>query len=955
MSNNWPATAATRPPDLPDGMLTGVVLRPPALTWDGAQAAVAALRGVDVRAAEAMPGVVRVVHRGAFLGLVAVSPVHARDAAARLRPEWTPRDARARRGHAATRTVLRLGDDTAETSPSLAHTYQWPAPSPRDGSWVVAWWFGSGLKVWAPCETAGLLRAELAACLDLPPDAVEICQTSHAPVPGAFDAAADAALLSAEVGRPVRVTVDGGGADALLQTSLSAGVDATGRIRNYVAVTDHAPWPRPSIARLLSGSTNSSAVPGAESLPPYAFEGRQIQTPIDMPLQSVDTSAGVLNQAHVFAHESFMDESAFAGGACPVAFRLAHLQGDERATALVNSVARRAGWDGPLAAEPGMRRGRGFALASLADAASPQPRRALGAWVVEVAVAPDGDVQVTRVVAGHDDETSSGSAVGDPGAAFCLEDAARRWLARPDEFDTWPGRDRDALPAGAATPAAGQGAELATARQDALDTPLAWDAAAQAPAAAAVANAIFDATGVRLRSPWFQAPQARALLACGPGGPAPRRLATWLGAAGVIAAGAAVSLMPWRTAIAPVTPDLSVFSQAAVERGRLVAAAGDCRVCHTVPGGAENAGGLRLDTPFGTIVTTNITPDPQTGIGSWSFQAFERAMRQGIHQDGRHLYPAFPYTAYAKLTEGDMQSLYAYLMTREPVASRPPPTELAFPFNVRPLMAGWNTLFHQAGVYTPDPTQTLAWNRGAYLVQGAGHCGACHTPRNALGAEKQGPANFLAGGVADGWTAPALNGSSASPLAWTEDDFFQYLRVGHAPRHGAAAGPMAPVVSSLSALPDADIRAMAIYLASLAPVGVPEADPEQILALETRSDEIDLRLKGLLGTRIFHGACAACHEAGTGPTLLGSRPSLALNTNLHSDSPDNLLQVIVHGINQPAMGELGYMPGFGDSLSDTQIAAVASYMRARFAPDRPAWQELESAAARIRSLTPPAH
>ncbi|WP_350494909.1 cytochrome c [Neopusillimonas aromaticivorans] len=164
--------------------------------------------------------------------------------------------------------------------------------------------------------------------------------------------------------------------------------------------------------------------------------------------------------------------------------------------------------------------------------------------------------------------------------------------------------------------------------------------------------------------------------------------------------------------------DTSIYSAAAIERGRLVALAGDCMVCHTADDGTPNAGGRPLETPFGTVYSTNITPDRKTGIGSWSYAAFERAMREGIHQDGRHLYPVFPYTAFAKLSDADMQSLYAWLMTQDPVSYTPPETRLAFPYSARPLMAGWNALFHTNEVYQPDPTQTTLWNRGAYLVQG---------------------------------------------------------------------------------------------------------------------------------------------------------------------------------------------------------------------------------------------
>src|SRR5206468_3024507 len=276
--------------------------------------------------------------------------------------------------------------------------------------------------------------------------------------------------------------------------------------------------------------------------------------------------------------------------------------------------------------------------------------------------------------------------------------------------------------------------------------------------------------------------------------------------AAAIGVGAAV--LPWR-AIAPIArPDASVYSAATIARGQQLAALGDCAVCATSAKGLLNAGGKPLPTPFGTIYSTNITPDVETGIGAWSYPAFERAMREGIHRDGRHLYPAFPYTHFAKTTDADLQALYAYLMAQAPVRADNPKNHLAFPFNLRPLMAGWNALFHQQSVFEADTTKSAIWNRGAYLVEALGHCGACHSPRNALGAEKANA--YLAGGFAEGWEAPPLTSLSQAPIPWSEDELFTYLRKGESRFHGVAAGPMAPVVKNLTALPDSDIRAIAV-------------------------------------------------------------------------------------------------------------------------------------------------
>jgi nicotinate dehydrogenase subunit B len=367
-------------------------------------------------------------------------------------------------------------------------------------------------------------------------------------------------------------------------------------------------------------------------------------------------------------------------------------------------------------------------------------------------------------------------------------------------------------------------------------------------------------------------------------------------------------------------------------------------VCHTATGGVINAGGRPLETPFGTIHATNITPDIATGIGAWSYPAFERAMREGVSRDGRHLYPAFPYPHFAKASDADLQALYAYLMAQAPVRSEAPANTLAFPFNLRPLLAGWNALFHQAGALAPEPTKSEFWNRGAYLVESLGHCSACHSPRNALGAERQDA--YLAGGHADGWDAPALTSLSQAPVPWSEDELYTYLRTGHSRFHGVAAGPMAPVVTDLASLPDPDIRAMAVYLASFIDTAT---DTQAQQARATRLEaETRVAVAGSPGARLYRGACAVCHEVGGLPQF-GSRPSLALNSNLHGTKPDNLIQLILHGITTPAFSDLGYMPGFKDSLNDAQVAELVTFLRGQFAPDKPAWSDVGSAVARIRA------
>jgi nicotinate dehydrogenase subunit B len=413
--------------------------------------------------------------------------------------------------------------------------------------------------------------------------------------------------------------------------------------------------------------------------------------------------------------------------------------------------------------------------------------------------------------------------------------------------------------------------------------------------------------------------------------------------AAVVGIGAAV--LPWR-AIAPIgRPDASVYSAATIARGEQLAALGDCAVCHTGINGVLNAGGRPLETPFGTIYSTNITADVETGIGAWSYPAFERAMREGIHRDGRHLYPAFPYTHFAKTTDADMQALYAYLMAQSPVRTENKANAVAFPFNLRPLLAGWNALFHRPQPFEADATKSEAWNRGAYLVEGLGHCSACHSPRNVLGAERQGA--YLAGGLAEGWEAPALTSLSQAPIPWSEDELFAYLRTGESRLHGVAAGPMAPVVKQLAALPDPDIRAMAVYLASFNDNAIDRPAQEALAAKLEAATSTRLFAASSTGARLYQGACAVCHEVGGAP-LFGSRPSLALNSNLHSASPDNLIQVILHGIAEPVTSDLGYMPAFRDSFTDGQVAELTSYLRRQFAPDKPGWTDIHATVGHIR-------
>ena len=276
----------------------------------------------------------------------------------------------------------------------------------------------------------------------------------------------------------------------------------------------------------------------------------------------------------------------------------------------------------------------------------------------------------------------------------------------------------------------------------------------------------------------------------------------------VLLLAAAGFALAWHPAIAPApVPPRSSFAPPVVTRGAELAAIGDCAVCHTAPGGRAFAGGRSIPTPFGLVYSTNITPDAQTGIGAWTPDAFRRAMRDGIGRAGKHLYPVLPYPHFTRATDDDLAALYAFIMTRAPARGSSPANKLPFPLNQRVLLAGWNLLFLRPGAWQPDPAHDAAWNRGAYLVEAVGHCGACHSPHNALGAEKSD--QRLAGGHAEGWYSPPLQSGSPAPVHWDEAALADYLRTGYEARHGAAAGPMTAVTEQLARVPDEDVRAIA--------------------------------------------------------------------------------------------------------------------------------------------------
>jgi mono/diheme cytochrome c family protein len=412
------------------------------------------------------------------------------------------------------------------------------------------------------------------------------------------------------------------------------------------------------------------------------------------------------------------------------------------------------------------------------------------------------------------------------------------------------------------------------------------------------------------------------------------------GAALVALIGGAVAAfaVTWRPAIETIEPPApQSFDPALVKRGRDLAAIGNCSDCHTAPGGKSFAGGLAVPTPFGAIYSSNITPDPDTGIGRWPEAAFQRAMRSGVDRAGHHLYPTFPYDHFTNVTDGDDRALYAFLMTRPAVRAPDRSNDLSFPFNQRFVVAGWKLLFLKKGAYKADSTQSAEWNRGAYLVDGLAHCGACHTPRNALGAEKV-TASF-SGGDVDNWHAYAINAQSRSPLPWTTDALFHYLRQGWDSDHGVARGPMAEVTANLASVPESDVRAIALYMTSV--FGPPTQDrlnQTNATRAEIKSPPVQPALADAPGASIYAAACATCHDSDR--PLPYSGINLRLSTALSAPDPRNAANIILSGI-RPVGGERSpIMPGFANSMTDDQISALLNYLRGRFS-SQPAWTGVE--------------
>jgi len=395
-----------------------------------------------------------------------------------------------------------------------------------------------------------------------------------------------------------------------------------------------------------------------------------------------------------------------------------------------------------------------------------------------------------------------------------------------------------------------------------------------------------------------------------------------------------------------------------LSKGAYLAKVGDCVSCHSAPHGKEYAGGLPMITPVGTIYTTNITPDPVTGIGKYSEAEFAKALRKGIAKDGHHLYPAMPYPSYAKVSDADIHDLYEYFMKEvKPVRQANKPSDIPWPLNARWPLAAWNFVFLKEGAYASNPKQDASWNRGAYLVQGLGHCGACHTPRGLAFQEKgldEKSKKFMTGNTLEGWSATNLAGDHNTGLGrWSEGDIITYLKYG-ANQHSSAFGTMTTVINnSTEAMSIPDLAAIAKYVKSLAPTGDKGQKPYSFNA-DSTLDQLKQPTK-YAGAKLYGQYCLACHGA-TGKGVAPYLSPLAGNPALMDPDPSSLINVILNG--SPQLRPQGVaapynMPKFRHSLNDEQVAQLVSFMQASWNHNLEATKA--SAVAKIRKMPPSAH
>jgi mono/diheme cytochrome c family protein len=378
----------------------------------------------------------------------------------------------------------------------------------------------------------------------------------------------------------------------------------------------------------------------------------------------------------------------------------------------------------------------------------------------------------------------------------------------------------------------------------------------------------------------------------------------------------------------PTGVPASLAKASPVERGEYLARAADCMVCHTAPGGKEYAGGLAFKLPFGTLYSTNITPDKETGIGNYSDREFLDAMHRGVRRDGARLYPAMPFTSYTYITDADALAIKAYLFSLPPVRAETPPNTLMFPFNQRWSLAFWSALFNPDRRFEPDTAKPPEWNRGAYLAEALAHCGECHTPRNlAFALDNR---EKFAGAVVTGWRAYNISADKVAGVgAWPDDALISYLSTGHATGFGTAAGPMGEAVDhGLSRMTAEDIRALVAYLRSV-PATASGDLPATLAPPAPESYKSGGGAADVRGRIVFEGACVSCH-GWTGQSPLTPLATLTGARAVNDPSAINVAQIVISGTRRLTPPGALSMPAFGSIYSDAEIAAVANYVTARF-------------------------
>jgi mono/diheme cytochrome c family protein len=388
-----------------------------------------------------------------------------------------------------------------------------------------------------------------------------------------------------------------------------------------------------------------------------------------------------------------------------------------------------------------------------------------------------------------------------------------------------------------------------------------------------------------------------------------------------------------RAYAAPKSP-----SPALIARGEYLAKAADCAGCHTAPGGAPYAGGLGMTSPFGTIVSTNITPDTRFGIGNYSYEDFARALRDGVAPGNKRLYPAMPYPSFTKITDADMRALYAYITNGvKPIAQPNAPTQLPFPFNQRWILTFWRSALAPSDQYTPRSERDAQWNRGAYLVQSLGHCGSCHTPRGVgyqESAYDDSSEKYLSGGVNDNWFAPSLRSDPGSGLGrLPQDEIAAFMKTGHGAGVAAFGSMVQTVEDSTQYLSDEDLRSIARYLKTLSATGA--ADGRYKFGSQASIKERAPDQPPATGAAVYATFCAQCHQA-DGMGIPQTFPKLAGNPSVISEDTTSLIRLLIEGGNSPSTvygPPRQAMPGFTNVLADVEIAQVLTFIRASWGND----------------------